>query len=158
MRTIKLKTLQDKIQKTDPDPVVEALSFVEIVAAHLSPNGGSATSEQRLAAITAALNRYRETQPLFPYSYREAALAVLLAPVAEMRIDRLRIIDKLYGLFEQASDGDVISLEEEEYRVFLTKLAEVQFTGYNRYLVRFVDDIEGAPVLDLNVKKKEKEG
>jgi len=150
MRTIKLKTLRDKIQETDPDPVVEALSFAEIVAANLSPNGGAAPAEQRLAAIAGALDSYRQTRPLFPYSYREAVLAVLMAPVNEMRIDRLRMVDRLYGLFEKASDGDVISLEDEEYRALLAKLTEVQFTGYNRYLVRFVDDIEGAPALDLN--------
>ena len=92
------------------------------------------------------LNGKMEELP--PFSYRNNILGIIARNPADLiGIARIRELDRLYAPFEAAKDGDVVNLEDADYKVLMGLLDELQMEGYNRYLVRLVDDLEAAPKL-----------
>ena len=84
------------------------------------------------------------------FSYRENFLALLAAQVNDgLTIGDIGKLLKPYGKLEDAKDGDLIVLEDEEYKTVKEHLGKVRFVVFNRWLGEMMADFENAPEMDL---------
>jgi hypothetical protein len=92
-----------------------------------------------------------------PLDYAETLLIVLDSPpregfsVAEMR-KRLLISDKLEGA--QMAEADHVLLEDAEHKTLAALVREHRFRLSHYAILEFIDAIEGAPGVEVEVKEE----